>query len=292
MKGIIFGAGGQLGREWMDQLNRGNVPLFDYYSGFGSDQLDITDDRAVAEILDAEMPDVVVNCAAYTDVDRAEDHRKVAVRVNGTAVKSLAGQCAEREIKLVHYSTDYVFPGRSEDRRRFPEGYPEDHETSPVNWYGATKLKGEQGVRQAGCEHLIIRVSWLCGFYGSNFIKTMLQLADQRSQLDVVDDQWGSPTFTGPVVQNTLSLLRNQEQGVYHITSGGLTSWYELACEIFRTSGHDIQVNPVSSDAFETRAKRPRFSKLSTRKAAQVPGVIMPSWREGLKNLLKKLNVE
>lgn len=292
MKCIVLGAGGQLGREWMDQLSNSNLSLFNLYKGFGSDQADITERDEIATLLDAEVPDVVINCAAYTKVDEAEEQRELAEQVNSIAVKSLAEQCSGRNIKLVHYSTDYIFPGNKEDRQRFPQGYPEDHETSPVNWYGATKLKGEKAIRQSGAAHLIIRVSWLCGAHGSNFVKTMLRLADEQNELNVVNDQWGSPTFTENVVLNTLSLLQENKEGIFNITSDGIITWYDLACEIFGISGKEIQVNAVSSDAFQTKATRPRFSKLDTSKLAQVKGAAIIPWKEGLNNLLEKLKSE
>lgn len=290
MRSIIFGAGGQLGQEWINQLNSSSDPFFDHFYGYNSQEVDITNPAKVTNALDSENPDIVINCAAYTNVDEAEEKKDVAQKVNSVAVADLARQCAERQIKLVHYSTDYIFPGNEEDRARLPQGYPEDYSTNPINWYGATKLKGEEAIRQSGAEYLILRTSWLCGAFGSNFVTTMLKLVEQRKELDVVNDQWGSPSFAENMVQNTITLLSQDCTGVYHITSGGITTWYDFACEIFSRTSKEIQVNPVSSSAFETKAERPHFSKLSTEKLASVEGTNIVHWKSGLQNLLNKLN--
>ncbi|MDR8390848.1 dTDP-4-dehydrorhamnose reductase [Aliifodinibius sp. S!AR15-10] len=292
MRCIVLGASGQLGREWIKKLNESESSTFDYVRGFNSAQLDITDRSSMLEVIEGEKPDVVVNCAAYTRVDEAEKRKEIAEKINCSAVRQLAEMCRSRDIKLVHYSTDYVFPGRKEDRQRFPGGYPEDHQTSPVNWYGATKLKGEQAIRQSGAAHLIIRVSWLCGQFGGNFVKTMLKLAGERDELDVVNDQWGSPSFTENVVENSMILLKENSEGTFNVTSKGITNWHEFACRIFEIMGKDIQVNAVTSDAFETVATRPSFSKLSTDKLARVKGAKIVSWEQGLQRLLNQLKAD
>lgn len=293
MKCIILGSGGQLGREWMHRLksSKSGIAKTDVedYSGYRSRELDITNKQEIIKALEEDTPDVVINCAAYTNVDQAEEDRDEAQKINGMAVKFLAEQCAARNVKLVHYSTDYVFPGNKEDRERFPDGYPEDHPTDPVNWYGATKLIGEQAIRSSGAHHLILRVSWLCGQFGSNFVTTMLRLAGERDELQVVNDQWGSPTFTGHVVENTLTLLRKAETGTFHLTSRGVLTWYVLARKIFEIKQLDVKVNPVSSEEFASKAPRPAFSKLDPLKFEQHTGSEVLDWRIGLKQLLAQL---
>lgn len=289
MKIVLVGASGQLGKEWQSVLGNkeiNEVTLLPYTSS----ELDITHYQEVSDELRKQQPDVVVNCAAYTDVDGAEDHRKKAHKVNVEAVLYLAELSQELEFKLVHYSTDYVFPGDKGDRRSLPDGYPETYRVDPVNWYGRTKWEGEQAVRQTAENYLIIRVSWLCGQFGNNFVKTMLRLGRERDKVQVVDDQWGSPTFAENIVHNTLALLSSGVSGTFHLTSKGIISWYDLAKEIFKQSGIEVDVEAVASEAFPTKARRPHFSKLCTKEIESVEGSRVISWKEGLQNLLEKLS--
>src|SRR5699024_6945254 len=166
-----------------------------------------TDFNKMAAIIKSEKPDIVVNCAAYTNVDLAEKEHNLAKLVNADAPKNIAELCADHHAKLIHYSTDYVFAGKKGDQKKFPKGYSENHPADPVNWYGQTKWLGEQAIRSSGCEHLIIRLSWLCGAFGRNFVTTMLKLAEENNQLKVVDDQCGSPTFTYDVVPKTSQVI-------------------------------------------------------------------------------------
>lgn len=288
MKIAVVGASGQLGKEWQEQLRENyseDIEMFAYTSS----DLDITHYQEVSDEMRKRRPDVVINCAAYTDVDGAEKNRKLAHKINVEAVLYLAELSKELEFKLVHYSTDYVFPGHIKDRKALPEGYPETYKTDPINWYGRTKWEGEQAVRSTANDYLIVRVSWLCGQHGNNFVKTMLRLGRERDKVQVVDDQWGSPTFTGNVVQNTLVLLRSDHIGTFHVTSKGLISWHDFAKEIFNQSNIVVEVEAVSSEAFPTVAKRPHFSKLSTEEMEHVEGNHIISWKEGLRNLLTKL---
>ena len=285
---LLLGATGQLGREWQDFLKSGDHPAVQLVT-FSSDQLDITRTRALAEELRGRRPDVVVNCAAYTDVDGAEEDRDTARRVNTAAAGDLAELSAELGFSLIHYSTDYVFPGSEEDRGHYPGGYPEDHPADPVNFYGRTKWEGEQAIRKAAGRYLILRVSWLCGVYGSNFVKTMLRLGRERDQLQVVNDQWGSPSFATEVVRHSWALLKAGETGTFHSTSGGLITWYDLANAVFDKKNIDVAVKAVSSDAFPAVADRPRFSKLNTEKLEAVPGCSVQGWETGLDRMLERL---
>lgn len=289
MKAILLGASGQLGKEWQRVINRGHSDEIELLSYTSSD-LDITHYREVSDEFRKQKPDVVINCAAYTDVDGAEDHKKLARKVNMEAPLYLAELSQQLEFKLLHYSTDYVFPGTKLNKREFPEGYREDHPADPVNWYGKTKWEGEQAIRQTAENHLIIRVSWLCGQFGSNFVKTMLRLGQERDELQVVDDQWGSPSFAENVVANGLNLIGKEINGTYHVTSRGLISWHDFAKAIFEISDVTVSLEAVSSDAFPTKAERPYFSKLSTSKLESVEGAKVVDWKEGLKALLMQLN--
>ena len=284
MKFLVTGAGGQLGREWVDFLKNQKVP-FSYYS---SVDLDITDIQHVKTVINREKPDILINCAAYTKVDEAEANRDKAFLVNETGVKNLTESCMEIGAKLVHYSTDYVFPGHQNDRNTYPDGYPENGPIGPINIYGESKRAGERILENSAADWLLVRVSWLCGRYGKNFVKTMIKLSAEKDQLNVVDDQTGSPAYTFDVVEKTWLLLQNEMTGTFHLTSKGAVTWAGFAEEIFRQKGVRIQINRVSSDEFPTPAIRPSFSLLSTRKAEQY-GLQMIEWNSGLGRLLRQI---
>ncbi len=289
MKVALIGSGGQLGLEWKAFLE---------YAGGGievvasdSSRMDIRDKDSLSAFLEETKPEVVINCAAYTAVDLAEEEREKARAVNAEAAANMAGLCRDSGIKLLHYSTDYVFAGKREDMERFPKGYPEDHEADPVNWYGQTKWEGEEAIRSSGCDHLIIRLSWLCGSYGKNFVKTMLELAEEKERVDVVDDQWGSPTFAHQAVSQSMELLEQHATGTFHLTSEGLISWADFARKVFEFSAKHTSVNPVTSEQFETKARRPFFSKLDTRKARDRHGIQFQPWEQGLAEMLSRMNL-
>lgn len=286
MKILITGGNGQLGREWSEFLQQKQTG----FSAYSSTQLDITNTAEVEEKLGAERPDVLINCAAYTKVDQAEVESEKAILINAEAVKNLAEICARSGIKLVHYSTDYIFEGNQDDRRKYPDGYTETHSPGPQNIYGLSKLKGEEAIRKSGCEYLIIRISWLCGRYGQNFVTTMLRLAQERDELSIVDDQYGSPTFAANVVENTYRLLELGEKGEFHVSSAGMATWYDFAREIFRQANVSVAAKPVSSSEFAAKAKRPAFSLLNTSKIARLPGINIQNWKTGLNHLLKQIN--
>ena len=285
MKFLITGANGQLGREWVQFLELNGEPL----DAFGSAALDITDSDQVKARIEECRPDVLINCAAYTNVDDAEDEQELAHSVNEKGVENLVTACLKYNCKLVHFSTDYVFPGSFEDGSKFPDGYPEDAEKRPVNAYGRSKRAGEIVIEKSTLDSLLIRVSWLCGPFGNNFVKTMLRLAETRDELSVVDDQKGSPTYTFDVVDKTYQLLNMSKSGVYHISSRGKISWADFTEEIFKQANIAITLYRIPSSEFPTKAKRPAFSLLSTQKLEK-EGLKVLAWKEGLSVLLKKLN--
>jgi dTDP-4-dehydrorhamnose reductase len=285
MKYLVTGAEGQLGLEWVNFLEMRKIP----FHGYGRTSLDITDYDLVRNTLDTLRPGVIINCAAYTDVDGSEKNAETAWKVNREAVEFLARWCYENNSKMVHYSTDYVFPGRREDEDRFPEGYTEKSRIDPVNSYGRSKAEGEKCLLESGTDHLLVRVSWLSGRYGRNFVKTILKSGKERNQLRVVDDQKGSPTFTISAVEYTSMLIEGSFSGTYHISSNGLISWYDYAVEILRLAGIDTEVVPVTSEEFQTLAKRPAFSKLDNRKLCRNLGIEMDDWKAGLQKLINNL---
>ncbi|MEQ9308791.1 MAG: dTDP-4-dehydrorhamnose reductase [Balneolaceae bacterium] len=285
MRLLITGAGGQLGQEWVQFCERNSID----FSAYSSNELNILDKDNIKDVFQKVSPDILINCAAYTKVDQAEDDFQLANLVNSEALKVLSEQCLIHHTKLVHYSTDYVFAGTKEDQEKVPDGYPEDFKSNPINVYGATKRKGELAIIESGVEYLILRVSWLCGLFGNNFVKTMIRLGTEREELNVVNDQFGSPTFTDQVVVQSFELIKQNEKGIFHLSSEGLTTWFEFAEEIFRLKQIDIKVNPVDSSTFKTKAKRPSFSKLNTKKISTISTIKIQSWQEGLKSLINSI---
>lgn len=283
---LILGAGGQLGREWVNHLMFHDKDVYAY----AREDLDITDTEAVSRIISHVKPNVVVNCAAYTQVDKAESEPETARLLNAIVPGLLADLCKKHSAKLVHYSTDYIFGGSVEDRNENPDGFTENHPSHPQNVYGQTKWDGERMITQSGCSYLIIRISWLCGRFGKNFVKTMLQPGRERDEIRVIDDQIGSPGFADNIVVNSLALIDRGASGVYHISSKGQISWAEFAQEIMNQAGLKAIVKPIPSSEYPTPARRPAFSVLKTDKIEQIPGVIVEDWKIGLERLMKSIN--
>jgi dTDP-4-dehydrorhamnose reductase len=288
MKLLVTGSGGQLGNGWQRSLK--DHSSIDYVA-LNREALDICDEASIAKALDSHKPDVCVNTAAYTQVDKAETQTEEAYRGNVLGPKLLAEACAVRGIQLVHYSTDYVFSGKLTDREIFEDGYPEDAPTNPVNNYGATKLEGEQAVLKALPSALVLRVSWLCGLDGTNFVKAIINRAKTLGELKVVNDQFGVPSFVPDVVEQSLFLIQYKQSGLFHLGSGGCTSWYNFAKKIVEYAQLDVPVEAVGSSAFPTVAKRPHFSKLATKRLNDL-GMPIYSWEIGCKTLVSALNDE
>jgi len=285
MKILITGAGGQLGREWVQFLNESEhdvVPL-------DTSDLDITDSDAIHSLFSEESPDLLINCAAYTKVDEAEDHPEHAHAVNEIGVQNLAHACKRHRVYLVHFSTDYVFEGSETDHKKLPNGYDEEFPPAPQNVYGLSKRGGELAIEKFAGKWMIIRVSWLCGTYGNNFIKTMLRLAKEKKTLRVVDDQTGSPTFCFDVVKKTMKLVEMDQTGYYHISSKGATTWYGVTRELIRLTGSKTHLEAVSSSEFEMKAERPVYSLLNTQKIEEL-GLEPIEWKKGMNVMLSQLN--
>lgn len=283
---LILGAGGQLGSEWVERLSQEGIT----HKATDYPELDISNEEHIRQNVQDFKPDVVVNCAAYTNVDKAEDEPDVSDRLNYHAVEKLAEICRDEDILLLHYSTDYVFSGEADDEEKFPDGYPEDAPISPLNAYGLSKWKGEDVVRKTSPNHLILRVSWLCGSTGHNFIKTILRLGRQRDELRVVDDQIGSPTFTADVVDGCLRLLEKGETGTFHITSEGKISWHQFAVDALKTAGISVNVVPIPSSEFPMKARRPFYSKLNTAKFKSATGGTAYDYKAGLEKIIGDLS--
>jgi len=285
MKIVLFGHAGQLGtRLHMVLSNMAEV------RGVDRDQIDLADLAQLRALLAAERPDVIVNAAAYTAVDQAETDAANAARINAEAPRIMAEAAAASGALLVHYSTDYVFDGSA------AVPYTEDAVTAPVSVYGKTKLAGEQAIRAAGAPHIILRTAWLYSNRGKNFLKTMLRLAEERDELRVVADQYGSPTYSDLVADATGGILariyehgtpRAELFGTYHIACGGVTSWHGFAAKIMALAGKtQVRVTPIATADYPTPARRPMYSALDCGKLARAFGICLPAWENALQTCL------
>ena len=294
MKILLLGQGGQVGWE----LQRALAPLGEVV-GLDHDSTELHGDfsrpEALAATVAAVKPDLIVNAAAHTAVDKAESEPELARAINATAPGVLARCAAETGAWLVHYSTDYVFDGSGDAAR------DEEAATGPLSVYGQTKLEGEDLIRASGCKHLILRTSWVFAARGGNFAKTMLRLAGERERLTVIDDQIGAPTGADLLADLTAQMARQAMSseidlsGVYHAVAAGETSWHGYArfvIEHARQRGRELKVqaiDPVPTSAFPTPARRPHNSRLSTQKLQQVFGLRLPPWQQGVERMLTEI---
>ena len=280
MKVLVTGVKGQLGHDVMDELALRGI------EGFGVDveEMDITDRTACETVISQEKPDAVIHCAAYTAVDAAEDNLELCRKINAEGTRNIARVCKAMDIKMMYISTDYVFNGGGERPWE-----PDDHR-EPLNVYGLTKYEGEIAVEQNVQKYFIVRIAWVFGVNGKNFIKTMLRLGKEKGAVSVVNDQIGSPTYTYDLARLLVDMIQTDKYGRYHATNEGLCSWYEFACEIFRQAGMDeVKVTPVDSDGFPAKAKRPSNSRMSKEKLTENGFERLPSWQNALERYLKAL---
>jgi dTDP-4-dehydrorhamnose reductase len=273
MKLLVTGAAGMLGRDVM--LAAGNAGH--EVIGYGRAELDVTSPEALARKLDLERPDVVVNCAAWTDVDGAEEAEEAAFAVNGSGAGNVAAAAAEIEAKVLHVSTDYVFDGGK------ASPYVESDQPAPLSAYGRTKLAGEEAVAAANRRHLIVRSAGLFGIGGRNFVDTMLRLSESQKEVTVVRDQVGSPTYTWHLAYGIVRLIDGMEYGIHHMAAAGQCSWYEFAREIFEQAEVECRVLSITSAEFGALAPRPAFSALVSQREHAIQ---LPSWQDGLAGYL------
>ncbi len=277
MRILVTGVKGQLGHDVVNELaKRGHTPI-----GVDVEEMDITDASAVEKEMKKEPLDAVIHCAAYTAVDAAEDNREICMRVNAEGTRNIARVCRELDLKMVYISTDYVFDGEGE--RPWEPDDPRD----PLNVYGESKYQGELAVEEYLEKYFTVRIAWVFGVNGKNFIKTMLRLAESQKEINVVNDQIGSPTYTYDLAVLLVDMVETEKYGRYHATNEGLCTWYEFAKEIFRQAGVDIRVNPVSSDEFPAKAKRPHNSRMDKRKLVRNGFRPLPPWQDALKRYLE-----
>jgi dTDP-4-dehydrorhamnose reductase len=292
MKLLITGAGGQVGSELIEVATSGKHDVY----GYSSKELDITDDEQVQKIVAAVAPDVIINAAAYTAVDKAEEEKDLAYAVNATGVENLARACKKNNIPLLHISTDYVFDGEK------TSPYLETDPTSPTGVYGASKLEGDKLLQSVWDKHIILRVSWVFGKQGSNFIKTMLCLGKDRNELSVVNDQFGAPTSARSIALCLLDMVDEPRfgnddfpWGVYHFQSDPGVTWYEFAREIFHQAyelkllDKQVKINPIPSSEFPTPVKRPKNSKLDGSLLQKLLAIKTADWKTDMIEMLKCL---
>ena len=245
--------------------------------------MDITDEAAVRKVITESNVEAVIHCAAYTAVDAAEDNVDLCRKVNAGGTENIAKVCKELDLKMMYISTDYVFDGQGE------RPWQPDDERHPLNVYGQTKCEGEYAVEKYLDKYFIVRIAWVFGVNGKNFIKTMLRLGKERGAVSVVNDQIGSPTYTFDLAVLLVDMIQTEKYGRYHATNEGLCSWYEFACEIFQQAGMDVTVTPVSSDQFPAKAKRPSNSRMSKDKLEENGFNRLPTWQDALSRYLKEI---
>lgn len=287
MQILLTGKDGQLGQELYPLLSSlGNVVAV------GRDTCDLANPEVIRQVVDQTQPNLIINAAAYTAVDKAESEPELAIAINGTAPGILAAEAQRLGATLIHVSTDYVFDGQNNTP------YLETDKTHPLGMYGQSKLAGEQAIIATDAHFVILRTAWVYGVGGKgNFVKTMLRLAGVKEELGIVIDQIGSPTWTGDLAQAIVQLiprLNSETYGIYHYTNSGVTSWYDFAVAIFeeaQTLGIPLkiqQVKPITTAEYPTPAQRPAYSVLSNRKISDVLGNYPPHWRQGLRKMLKQ----
>lgn len=282
MRVLVTGVSGQLGHDVARVLAQRGIE----YRGTSSKELDITDRTAVEQLMQSYRPDAVIHCAAYTKVDLAEDEPERCWAVNADGTRNLAAACREIGAKMLYISTDYVFPGTGEQFRRT------DDPVSPVNTYGRSKLAGELAVQSLLETYFIVRISWVFGKNGNNFVKTMLRLAETRTELTVVCDQIGSPTYTADLAPLLCDMVQTERYGIYHATNGGTCAWSEFAKAIFELADKQVTVYPISTSAYPTRAVRPLNSRMSKECLHSNGFQELPEWKNALVRYLKEITGE
>jgi dTDP-4-dehydrorhamnose reductase len=292
MRILVTGKNGQLGKSIHKVIN--NNEQADDFVFVGREELDLSNENNIARYFENNVFDIIINCAAYTEVDKAEEELELANQVNHIAVSQLAKIAKNQQAKLIHISTDYVFDGESE------KPYIETDETNPINVYGRTKLAGEQALKEImPTDAIIIRTSWVYSEYGNNFVKTMLRLGKERDELSVVSDQIGSPTYATDLANAILDIMQNktfkevgQETQVYHYSNEGEISWYEFAKEVFELARVDCKVNSINTDQYPTPAQRPAYVVMDKTSINLNYGLSIYHWKPSLENCQRNLALD
>lgn len=276
MKILVTGVKGQLGYDVVNELEKRGIGAV----GVDIDEMDITDADSVNRVIRQESPDAVIHCAAYTAVDAAQENEAVCRRVNADGTRNIARVCKALDIKMIYISTDYVFGGQGERPWE-----PED-ERDPQSVYGQTKYEGELAVQELLDKYFIVRIAWVFGVNGKNFVKTMLKLSEQHDTITVVNDQFGSPTYTYDLARLLVDMVQTEKYGIYHATNEGICSWYDFACAIFEEAGIPVTVKPVSTAEYGAKASRPANSRMSKEKLTENGFERLPAWQDALKRYL------
>ena len=276
MKILVTGVKGQLGYDVVQEGESRGLEMF----GTDVDNMDITDAGQVKRVIGGYKPDAVIHCAAYTEVDAAEDNQELCRKINVDGTRNIAEVCKDMGIPIMYFSTDYIFDGQGENF------WKEDDPKKPLNVYGQTKYEGELNVQELIEKYFILRISWIFGVNGNNFIKTMLRVGLQCGEVGVVADQIGSPTYTYDLGKLVIDMIQTDKYGTYHVTNEGICSWYEFACEIFKQAGLDVKVNPLTTAEYPAKAARPFNSRMSKDKLINAGFKMLPSWQDGLKRYL------
>lgn len=285
MKVLVTGCKGQLGYDVSKEL----LKCGDTAVAVDVEEMDITDKEAVDNYISNANIDAVIHCAAYTAVDAAEDNVELCRRINRDGTQNIADACKKHNLKMIYISTDYVFNGEGE------KPWEPDEKREPLNVYGQTKYEGELAVESTLDKYFIVRISWVFGFNGKNFVRTMLNLGKTHEKLTVVNDQIGSPTYTVDLAKLLVDMVHSDKYGRYHATNEGICSWYDFTCEIMKQATEyyptyaNVEVSPVSSDAYPTKAKRPHNSRMSKDKLDENGFNRLPTWQDALKRYLKEL---
>lgn len=272
MKVLVTGANGQLGYDVVKELKLRNIECY----GAKRKDFDLCNFEQTDKFITAYKPDVVIHCAAYTAVDKAEDEKELCRVVNAGATENIAKICKKIDAKMMYISTDYIFDGEKDSY------YEIDDVPNPINVYGQTKLEGERAVREILDKYFIVRISWVFGDHGNNFVKTMLRLGKERKELSVVDDQIGSPTCTADLAPLLVDMIKTEKYGIYHATNEGECSWAKFAEEIFKAAGIDVKVNRITSAEYPTKAKRPKNSKMSKDSLVKYGFRALQPWQKSL----------
>lgn len=280
MKVLVTGIKGQLGFDVCNELTKRGIEN----QGIDRDECDITNKQAVLDYIYNYAPDVVVHCAAYTAVDRAESEEHVCRRVNRDGTEYIALACKTINAKMVYISTDYVFNGEGD------KFFEVDDETGPLNMYGLTKLEGEEQVRKILEKYFIVRISWVFGVNGNNFINTMLRLSGGNKELKIVADQIGSPTFTYDLAPLICDMIETEKYGTYHATNEGECSWAEFAEHIFKVAGQNVLVHHITTEEYPTKAVRPKNSRLSKKSLDEAGFKRLPDWKDAVERYIKQYN--
>lgn len=282
MRVFVTGVKGQLGYDVVKELEKRGMEAI----GVDIEEMDITDAESVNRVIKETAPDAVIHCAAYTAVDAAEENEAVCRKVNAEGPRNIARVCKELDIKMIYISTDYVFDGQGERPWE-----PEDAR-DPKSVYGRTKYEGELAVEELLEKYFIVRIAWVFGINGKNFVKTMINLAKTHDSLRVVNDQFGSPTYTYDLAKLLVDMVQTDQYGIYHATNEGFCSWYDFACAIFREAGIQMEVQPVSSEEYGAKANRPANSRMSKEKLTANGFEKLPAWQDALKRYIKALKEE